>query len=224
MAQLFIIDFIIEGLKWWTNRSPFGLVKKVISDFRRFWRDKIHFFVEKKVNEVDKMNYLMLLASFMANVVTCKQGNSFSREYESHHFNRETSFLELYGDCVVDDVKNRVLKGHILSSVEMTVEMCISTCREKGFDYAGLQWSIECYCGNEPDQGFEWAWLDKCDNNCAGDSRQVCGGSSAMSVYSIEGFREMDKSKNDHASLIQYRLFSIFHKKFIHIEHRTLSK
>ena len=141
------------------------------------------------------MNYRLILASFMANAVTCKQGNSFSRKYESRDFSRLTSFLELYGDCVVDDVKNRILSGHMLSSVEMTVEMCIATCREKGFDYAGLQWSIECHCGNEPEEGFEWAWLDKCDNNCAGNSRQICGGSSAMSVYSIEGVRETNESK-----------------------------
>ena len=120
------------------------------------------------------------------------------------------NFLVLYGDCVVDDVKNRVLSGHILSSVEMTVEMCIATCREEGFEYAGLQWSIECYCGNEPDQGFEWAWLDKCDNNCAGNSRQICGGSSAMSVYSIEGVREANKSKNDHVSIIQHSFKNVY--------------
>ena len=65
----------------------------------------------------------------------------------------------------------------------MTVEMCLSTCRDKEFRYSGIQWQIECYCGNEPVQGFEWAWLDKCDNTCAGNSNQICGGSNAMSLY-----------------------------------------
>jgi len=41
----------------------------------------------------------------------------------------------------------------------MTVEMCLSTCRDKEFRYSGIQWQIECYCGNEPVKGFEWAWL-----------------------------------------------------------------
>ena len=66
----------------------------------------------------------------------------------------------------------------------MTVEMCFSTCRSKGFAYSGLQWQIECYCGNEPKKAFEWAWPDKCSQKCAGNSNQVCGGSTAISIYS----------------------------------------
>ena len=67
----------------------------------------------------------------------------------------------------------------------MTVEMCLSACRQQGLKYAGLEWQIECHCGEKPKQGFEWAWSDKCDDKCAGDSNQICGGSLAMSVYTI---------------------------------------
>ena len=66
----------------------------------------------------------------------------------------------------------------------MTVEMCLSTCRSKGFAYSGLQWQIECYCGNEPKKAFEWAWPDKCSHKCAGNYNQICGGSTAISIYS----------------------------------------
>ena len=66
----------------------------------------------------------------------------------------------------------------------MTIELCLSTCREKGFSYSGLQWQIECYCGNGPREKFKWAWFDKCDDKCAGNSDQICGGSNAMSIYS----------------------------------------
>ena len=44
---------------------------------------------------------------------------------------------------------------------------------------------FKCYCGNEPETGFEWAWPDKCNEKCGGDSDQICGGSMAMSVYSV---------------------------------------
>ena len=93
----------------------------------------------------------------------------------------------MYGDCVFDDPNDRFLKGHFFTSSEMTVEMCLSTCREKKFPYSGLQWHIECYCGIQPTHGFDWAWLNKCDAKCAGDSNQICGGSGAMSVYSTQG-------------------------------------
>ena len=66
----------------------------------------------------------------------------------------------------------------------MTVEMCLSTCGDKGFPYSGLQWQIECYCGNEPVDGFQWAWYARCHDRCAGNSNQICGGSNTMSVYS----------------------------------------
>ena len=65
----------------------------------------------------------------------------------------------------------------------MTIQKCLHICRRKGFQFSGLQWQIECYCGNLPTDGFEWAWPEKCDERCAGDSNQMCGGSMAMNLY-----------------------------------------
>ena len=59
-------------------------------------------------------------------------------------------------------------------------------CREKQFPFAGLQFGIECYCGNGPTKGFNWAWPDKCEHRCAGNRNQICGGSYAMSLYSSQ--------------------------------------
>ena len=65
--------------------------------------------------------------------------------------------------------------------------MCLHTCREKEFRFSGIQRQTECYCGNEPVDGFTLAWWDKCDRRCAGNSNQICGGSNAMTVYSTPG-------------------------------------
>ena len=65
----------------------------------------------------------------------------------------------------------------------MTVEMCLDICRKKEFPFSGLEWSCECHCGHEPEGGFEWAWSNKCNDRCAGDSDQVCGGSNALSLW-----------------------------------------
>ena len=89
----------------------------------------------------------------------------------------------MYGVCAFDDANNRVLDGYFEANDEMTVEMCLSICRSRGFRYSGLEWQCECHCGNNPRGGFEWAWPDKCDDRCSGDSNQICGGSNAMSVY-----------------------------------------
>ena len=93
-------------------------------------------------------------------------------------------FLDYYGVCAFDDKNNRILSDYFEAIEDMTIEMCLSICRSKGYPYSGLQWQCECHCGNEPeDGGFEWAWSDKCDDRCAGDSNQICGGSNAMSVW-----------------------------------------
>ena len=97
--------------------------------------------------------------------------------------NKLTLSIDFYGVCVFDDPNDRVLDGHYFSSQEMTIEMCLATCRQKGFLFSGLEWQIECYCGNQPTKGFKWAWSNKCNERCSGNSNQVCGGSHALSVY-----------------------------------------
>ena len=83
----------------------------------------------------------------------------------------------------------------------MTVEKCLAICRSLGFPYSGLEWSCECHCGNRPEEGFEWAWTDKCDTRCSGDSNQICGGSDAISVWKtppaiFDGFCVQDFPQN----------------------------
>lgn len=90
---------------------------------------------------------------------------------------------DLYGVCTFDNKSRRILSEYYEASQLMTVEICLSMCRSKGYPFAGLEWQCECHCGYEPEEGFVWAWSDKCDDRCAGDSNQICGGSEAMSVW-----------------------------------------
>ena len=91
----------------------------------------------------------------------------------------------MYGVCVFDDKSERVLSGFSTTNKTMTVEMCIWICGSKGYPFAGLEWQIECHCGTKPAEGFEWAWPDKCNERCPGNSNQVCGGPMALSIYSV---------------------------------------
>ena len=97
---------------------------------------------------------------------------------------------DLYGVCAFDDPNNRTLTGHYEANEEMTIEMCLSICRnaerpdgETWYPYAGLEWQCECFCGDEPEFGFVWSWPDKCNDRCAGDSFQNCGGTNAISIW-----------------------------------------
>ena len=67
----------------------------------------------------------------------------------------------------------------------MTIEMCLSICKSRNFKYAGLEWQIECHCDNEFQSSLQWAWSRKCDDRCAGDANQICGGSYALSLWSV---------------------------------------
>ena len=83
-----------------------------------------------------------------------------------------------------DDGNDRVLDGYHEASMDMTVQKCLKICKTRGFKFSGLQWQIECYCGHEPDSGFIWSWPNNCNEKCAGDSNQNCGGSNAISIWS----------------------------------------
>ena len=67
----------------------------------------------------------------------------------------------------------------------MTIQMCLSICRSRNFEYAGLEWQNECYCGDNINESVAWAWQEACKDKCAGDSNQICGGSNAISLWKV---------------------------------------
>ena len=85
----------------------------------------------------------------------------------------------------VHEVSGRALTGATTAGDDMTVEKCASFCSGKGYTLAGLEYSGECYCGNELSNG---ASLDKtsdqCNMKCSGDASTVCGGPDAISLFS----------------------------------------
>ena len=54
----------------------------------------------------------------------------------------------LNGVCVFDHDDTTVLDGYFETSLDMTIQKCLSTCRSKGFQYAGLQWQTEVIPGS----------------------------------------------------------------------------
>ena len=63
---------------------------------------------------------------------------------------------------------------------------------EHGFTYAGLEFKTECYCGEEPADGFDtlYTWPDRCNMRCGGEGAiwQNCGGAGAMNTWSVPSF------------------------------------
>ncbi len=81
------------------------------------------------------------------------------------------------------DQKNRDLSGYSFKSSKMTKQLCMNTCQQKGFSYAGLQYSQYCFCGNSYGRLGK---ADNCNMPCAGNKKETCGGGWANSVYRVE--------------------------------------
>ncbi|RKU49105.1 hypothetical protein DL546_006595 [Coniochaeta pulveracea] len=69
----------------------------------------------------------------------------------------------------------------------MTNELCMSYCRSNGYSYAGTEYRRECWCGNSyaatRQPGTTRASLAGCASTCMGNTTQICGGSSWLSLY-----------------------------------------
>jgi hypothetical protein len=86
---------------------------------------------------------------------------------------------------------------------QMTVQRCIDFCDNGGggvksasFEYAGLQFGRECWCGdelnraNEPDPSV----MGDCTMECTGNHTQICGGDRMISMY--KKCRQGDQCRN----------------------------
>ena len=90
-----------------------------------------------------------------------------------------------YVGCAPDSVNSRTLANSSYMSSDMTVESCLSYCKNRGLNYAGLEYATQCYCGSSlpdalaPTKGV----LGNCFSPCAGNSSQYCGGANRLSIY-----------------------------------------
>lgn len=86
-----------------------------------------------------------------------------------------------YDNCYVDSIDNRILSVGVGVVGAMTVELCLDACSAAGYNYAGLEYSQECYCGRT--RPTEIATDGRCSMVCQGNSLQYCGGGNGMNVY-----------------------------------------
>lgn len=73
--------------------------------------------------------------------------------------------------CYVDSVSARVLPAQTATpggSGAMTVELCLDACHAGGYQWAGLEWSQECWCGHTAPT--VQATDGRCDMACNGMS------------------------------------------------------
>ncbi|KAF8858052.1 hypothetical protein BDZ45DRAFT_591935 [Acephala macrosclerotiorum] len=65
----------------------------------------------------------------------------------------------------------------------MTRESCIIFCGTKGFIHASVEYSSQCFCGNDNLSQATNATTSNCSYSCAGNSTEACGGSNRLNVF-----------------------------------------
>ena len=100
------------------------------------------------------------------------------------------SHLPAVGDfsfyqCMTEGTGVRALTGAFLGGSSMTVETCATFC--SSYDFFGLEYAQECFCGNSFSTGSVAAPITDCNMLCLGDSSQYCGAGNRLSVYARNG-------------------------------------
>lgn len=98
-----------------------------------------------------------------------------------------TSTLDFsFEGCYSDTVDHRALSETATYADDMTVSKCAAFCAR--FRYFGLEYATECYCGNSLDSASTSQSLLGCNMPCSGESKDFCGGSNHISLYSTNGY------------------------------------
>lgn len=65
----------------------------------------------------------------------------------------------------------------------MTIEACISFCSSKALQYAGTEYSGECWCGSALASGTSQLADSQCNMACSGNASEPCGAGSKLSLF-----------------------------------------
>lgn len=100
-------------------------------------------------------------------------------------FNGSSKYV--YGGCYsetqgLNGSTSRTLKDQSdVKPDSMTVSMCLDFCDK--YKFAGLEWSRECWCGNEINLRSTKKNDSDCDMACPANKNLSCGGNLRLSIY-----------------------------------------
>lgn len=90
-----------------------------------------------------------------------------------------------YSGCYSDSQGSRSLTNGGYSGPDVTPTTCVSYCSNKGFNYAGLEYGNECWCGYVLQPSAVKKAETDCSMTCAGSTsgQDVCGNGDRLSIY-----------------------------------------
>jgi len=85
--------------------------------------------------------------------------------------------------CYADGGSSKTLTGFSYASNTMNTSICLQTCSNQGFTYAGTYNGNQCLCGDTITNPAGKQPVSQCNSPCPGDSAQFCGGGGRMDIY-----------------------------------------
>ncbi|KPM42732.1 hypothetical protein AK830_g3796 [Neonectria ditissima] len=84
--------------------------------------------------------------------------------------------------CWTEAANGRALNSKTYAKDDMTLDSCAAFC--DGYDFFGVEYGRECYCGSKPNTGSVKADNQKdCSFICPGDKTQYCGAGNRLQLY-----------------------------------------
>ena len=97
----------------------------------------------------------------------------------------------VYKGCATDAVgAGRVLPWQLIFENNHTPKTCVDACAEFGYSAAGLEFGVECYCGDPQNleaANSRYVPEAECNVACSGNPGSICGGPNRLSMYYWEG-------------------------------------
>ncbi|KAJ1025960.1 hypothetical protein NDA16_002585 [Ustilago loliicola] len=111
----------------------------------------------------------------------------FSKCSHVHHFNNCNHNYNVLDNVDVCECHVNVESPDtdIPSLTNQTVEQCTAQCTAAGFTIAGVEYGVECWCGNLMASSAVNQTSDApCNMACSGNTNEKCGAGNLMNVYS----------------------------------------
>lgn len=83
-----------------------------------------------------------------------------------------------------------------LDASGLTTQECLFACKTGGYDYGGVGYGSECYCGVALGKGSVPVDPSSCNMGCLGAPTQACGGFGTLDLYMAEDMGSSEPCQN----------------------------
>jgi Glyoxal oxidase N-terminus/WSC domain len=111
-----------------------------------------------------------------------------------------------YEGCLTD-IPARVLPYQTDMKTNITITSCLDLCATYGYDAGGLEYGIQCFCGDDTDRvnsGALYRAEADCNQACADSPEDLCGGGNAINYYTRPVSNTWNQGIGDSAGQYQF--------------------